>query len=129
MKLLSNSKKTISICIVIALFMSILSCRKEGPGGKSSVSGTVKHHSMIIPNAIVYIKYDATQFPGTNISLYDASTTADANAHYTFKDLRKGDYYLYSVGYDNAITSIVSGGIGVKLKYNKETVTDIPVTE
>jgi hypothetical protein len=122
-------KKIFIIPALFFIFSGIYSCRKEGTGGKSSVTGNVKHHSMIIPNAVVYIKYGATNFPGTNISNYDASTTADASAHYEFKDLRKGDYYLYAVGYDAVGGYIVTGGTGVKLKYNKETAIDVPVTE
>ncbi len=105
------------------------SCYKEGNGGKSIVNGYVSHHSHKIPGATVYIKYGAVEFPGTDVSKYDASVTADAAAHYEIKDLRKGEYYLYGVGYDNSIMEIVSGGIGIKLKYNKVTTTDIPVTE
>ena len=83
------------------------------------MSGGVFHHSKPIPNAIVYIKYGATDFPGTDITTYDNHTTADANAHYQFDDLRMGNYYLYGVGWDNSISSTVTGGVAVKLKYNK----------
>lgn len=115
--------------IALLLTLTTVACKKEGTGGKSSVSGTVKHHSQPIPNAVVYIKYGATEFAGADVSKYDASVTADANAHYEFKDLQKGDYYLYGVGYHNAIMQNVTGGIGIKLKRNKATTTDIPVTE
>jgi hypothetical protein len=118
-----------NILLFFLLLCGISSCHKEGSGGKSSVSGAVMHHTMLIPNAVVYIKYGATNFPGSDVSLYDASVSSDANAHYEFKDLRKGDYYLYAVGYDNMIMETVSGGIGIQLQYNKETSTDIPVTE
>lgn len=111
------------------LILTISSCKKEGTGGKSSVSGNVKHHTKLIPNAIVYIKYGATEFPGADVSAYDDQVTADTNAHYEFKDLEKGDYYLYGVGYDNSILEQVTGGIGVTLKRNKHTDADIPVTE
>lgn len=114
---------------IIFILLIVSSCTKEGTGGSSTVSGTVLHHSTPIPNCVVYIKYDAKEFPGNNTSLYDASVTADINAHYEFKGLRDGDYYLYGVGYDNAIGETVTGGIGVKLKYNKTTNTNIPVTE
>lgn len=129
MKTILNFQRTIAIVLLIGTAVLITSCRKEGTGGKSSVSGQVKHHSNPIPNAVVYIKYGATEFPGTDVSKYDNSVTADANANYNFKDLRKGDYYLYGVGYDNTIMEIVTGGVAVKLKYNKETSSDVPVTE
>ena len=125
----SNNKNLISFFVFLFILIMSPACRKEGTGGKSSVSGNVKHHSKLIPNTIVYIKYEATEFPGTNTSVYDASVTADANAHFEFRDLRKGDYFLYGVGYDNTIFETVTGGIGVNLKYNKETTVDVPVTE
>lgn len=115
--------------ISIVLSIGLSACKKEGTGGKSSVSGNVKHHSKLIPNAIVYIKYGATEFPGADIDLYDDHVTSDTNAHYEIKDLRKGDYYLYGVGYDNAILETVKGGVGITLKYNKASTIDIPVTE
>jgi hypothetical protein len=129
MQLISNFSKTIFTILITSLSFTFFSCGKEGPGGKSSVSGTVVHHDITIPNSVVYIKYDAKEFPGTDVSKYDASITTDANAHYEFKDLRKGDYYLYGVGFDNTISEEVRGGIGIKLKYNKESSTDVPVTE
>ncbi|MES2592693.1 MAG: hypothetical protein V4608_12480 [Bacteroidota bacterium] len=114
------------LCFCILVFSS---CTKEGPGGKSAVNGYVSHHNHKIANAVVYIKYDATEFPGADVSVYDASVTADATGYYLIKDLEKGNYYLYGAGYDNAILENVVGGIGVKLKRNKTTTTDIPVTE
>jgi hypothetical protein len=127
MKTIFNLRPIVMIALLLTLTM--VACKKEGRGGKSSVNGTVKHHSLPIPNAVVYIKYGASEFPGADISKYDASVTSDANAHYEFKELQKGDYYLYGVGYDNSIMQNVAGGIGIKLKRNKATTTDIPVTE
>jgi hypothetical protein len=115
--------------LIFGIVLLTSGCHKEGTGGKSSVSGTVKHHAAPIPYCVVYIKYGAKEFPGTNTGLYDASVTADGSGNYEFKDLRKGDYYLYGFGYDPSIQENVSGGIAVKLKYNKETHTDVPVTE
>ncbi|MCW3086503.1 MAG: hypothetical protein JWP12_3869 [Bacteroidetes bacterium] len=129
MSAILNPRKTLlKLFCVIALF-TFFSCHKEGTGGKSSVSGTVKHHSAPIPNCIVYIKYGATEFPGTDVSLYDASVTADAAAHYEFKELQKGDYFLYGVGFDPTGPYNVTGGIGIKLKRNQALTSDVPVTE
>lgn len=115
--------------IAFLLITVITACHKEGTGGKSSVSGHVKHHTKLIPNAVVYIKYGATEFPGSDISKYDASMTSDTNAYYEFKELYQGDYFLYGVGYDNAGPYTVTGGVAVKLKRNKHTDLDVPVTE
>lgn len=120
--------KKLSLLIIVSVF-AFTACKKEGTGGKSSVSGAVKHHSLVIPNAVVYIKYGATEFPGNDVSLYDASTTASSSAQYEFKELQKGDYYLYSVGYDSAISMPVTGGLGVFLKNREDKKVDVPVVE
>lgn len=117
------------ILIVVGISVFAVACKKEGTGGKSSVSGAVKHHATTVPNAIVYIKYGATEFPGTDVSKYDASTVATASAHYEFKELQKGDYYLYATGYDSTIQHQVAGGVGVVLKKNEAKTSDVPVTE
>jgi hypothetical protein len=114
---------------LLATVLVFASCKKEGIGGKSSVSGAVKHHALPIPNAVVYIKYGATEFPGTDVSVYDASTVSNSAAKYEFKELQKGDYYLYSVGYDSAISLPVTGGFGVFLKNRESKTVDVPVVE
>jgi hypothetical protein len=121
--------KSFSVLIIILTMIFSTACHKEGSGGKSSVYGYTKHHTAVIPNCVVYIKYGAKEFPGADVSKYDASITADANGYYEFKDLRKGDYYLYGVGYDASISEAVSGGVSIQLKYNKSTETNVPVTE
>ena len=128
-KLLVTSFRLGSIFCLLALLF-LFSCGKEGPGGKAAIKGSVKHHSTLIPGAVVYIKYGAKDSPGTNVTYYDASVTADSKAHYEFADLRAGDYYLFRVGFDSSIVMTVSGGIPVVIKSKTETVTiDVPVTE
>ena len=117
------------ILFLFVIVVTFLACKKEGPGGKATVRGAVIHHSTKIPGAIVYIKYGETEFPGEDITKYDAYTTADHNANYEFKELQKGDYYLYGVGYDNNIFDSVYGGIPIKLKRTEILDTDVPVTE
>lgn len=125
-----KSKKTelISLLFIVTV-MLFASCKKEGTGGKSTIKGIVKHHSTIIANAIVYIKYGAKDFPGADVSNYDANVTCDANGNYEIKELRKGDYYLYGVGYDSAISANVYGGLSAKLRNNESKNVDIAVVE
>lgn len=109
--------KTLKILAAAICIVSFSACKKEGIGGKASVNGHVQHHGKAIPNAIVYIKYGATELPGTNASDYDNSTMASASdAHYEFEELRKGDYYLYATGYDSACVCTVEGGTSIQIK-------------
>lgn len=113
------------------MFLSI-SCKKEGTGGKATITGIARHHSTPIANAVIYIKYGATEFPGPDPSSYDLSVTADANGKYEFSGMNKGDYYLYGIGYDPAPAAIVSGGTSVSIKWadrKKTTTVDIAITE
>lgn len=120
--------KTIKVILVLAV-MIFAACKKEGLGGKSSVKGYVKHHTVSIPNATVYIKFGVTEFPGSDISLYNTSVQADASGYYEFPDLQKGHYYLYAIGYDNAISANVYGGTNVSLRRKEAIEIDVFVLE
>jgi hypothetical protein len=114
----------------LLLYSALISCGKEGLGGKATIKGTVKHHSTPIPKAVVYIRYGTKDFPGSNVTHYDASVTANANAEYEFTNLKKGDYYLFGVGFDSSIVKNVVGGIPIEIKNKTETVSmDVPVAE
>ena len=117
------------MALVLGCSMLAVSCKKEGPGGKSSISGNVEHHSIPVPNSIVYIKYGEMEFPGEDVASYDASVVSDSNAHFEFKELQKGHYFLFAVGYDNSHMQDVKGGVGVMLKKNEAKTADVAVTE
>lgn len=121
------------VAFIAAAFV-IISCKKNGTGGDHTIAAFPKHHGVTIPNATVYIKYGATELPGKNASDFDDAKTAvkegsgDAHAH--FEGLLKGDYYIYSVGYDSTVSEMVSGGVAVKLTGKSgEKDVEIPVTE
>jgi|ETNmetMinimDraft_18_1059904.scaffolds.fasta_scaffold79408_2 hypothetical protein len=119
------------------LFMPIIlvafhtSCVKPGKGGMAEIKGYVKHHSTAIPNAVVCIKYGAKEFPGDDLSIYDEQIlTTGTDASYEFTELKKGDYYLFSVGYDSTIMEPVKGGVPVLILKKAETAdVNIPVAE
>jgi hypothetical protein len=110
------------------------SCEKAGLGGEATIVAFPKHHDKPIPNAIIYIKYDAKEFPGEDPGLYDDSEIAVAEPgeapHAHFHDLKKGDYYLYGVGFDSSINLPVTGGTPVEIKDKSgEIDQDVPLTE
>jgi hypothetical protein len=120
------------ILLLFVITFAFFGCKKEGPGGKAKVSGNVAHHGAAIPGATVYIKYGATDFPGTDISLYERSYAVDQNGNYAIGSLVKGDYYLYAVGFDTdsqGITEKLTGGVAISLSKKENKQQDIAVTE
>ena len=133
---------TYLILILISSVFIINSCSKKedeetivtipaGTGGKAAITGHVMHHDDAIPNAMVYIKYGATELPGTTPNVYDDSTQASASdAHYKFEGLQKGNYYVFGTGYDTSCVCNVFGGVSILISMETETVeSNVPVTE
>ena len=120
--------KKIIVLLGIFTFIAISACKKNQLDGNSTIKGKVIHHSKLIPNATVFIKFKATEFPGRDSTVYDAKVKADAEGNYSIK-CYKGNYYLYAVGYDDQIFQNVFGGSPVHIR-NSETVNiDLAVTE
>jgi hypothetical protein len=127
-------KNAYNFCLILISSLLVISCNKPGTGGDVSLAVWVKHHNELIPGAIVYIKYGAREFPGTDVSKYDdkavCGTEGHGLGHTHFKNLRKGRYYLYSVGWDHAINMEVTGGIPVVIDQKAgELMVTVPVTE
>ncbi len=120
--------KHIILCVSLITLFFIGACKKNQLGGSSEISGTVAHHGKPIPNAVVYIKFNATEFPGDDVSLYNAQVNADANGAYSFK-CYKGSYYFYAVGFDSSLPATVSGGLSLKPRTNEKIKADLAVTE
>ncbi len=120
--------KKIIVFSSLLLLTLCFGCKKNQLGGKSTIKGSVMHHSQIIPNATVFIKFKAKDFPGTDTGSYDDKVVADAEGHYEIK-CYKGDYYLYGVGYDISIQEVVSGGLAVHIRNNETVSVDVAVTE
>lgn len=121
-------KKYFIYSLLLSLFF--ISCKKNELGGKAEIKGQVKHHAKVIPNATIYIKFGAKEFPGTDVSVYDKTVNSDATGNYTIK-CYKGDYYLYAVGTDLDVPppSLVRGGVPISIR-NKEVVeAELAVTE
>jgi hypothetical protein len=115
------------LCLALLL---LCACKKNALGGDATISGTVVHHSKHIGGSKVYIKFNATEFPGSDVNAYDASTTAGSDGNYSFS-VYKGDYYLYAVGEDRAVPPpyIVKGGTPVHIRSGEKVEATIAVTE
>ncbi len=123
--------KRIIILLLTFGFIAFTGCKKNDLGGKSGVSGNVLHHGKPIANAVIYIKFNAKDFPGTDLTVYDTKISANMNGYFEIFNLYKGDYYFYAVGEDPAISApfIVVGGAAISLKSRERKDSDIAVGE
>ena len=110
--------------IILILFVSLLltNCKKNKIGGNAEIKGKVLHHAKSIAGATIYIKYNAKDFPGEDVTKYDTKVNADANGNFSIK-VYKGDYFIYGYGEDKDIPPpyIVKGGAQVSIR-NREVV-------
>ena len=97
----------------------LLTCKKADNTPVATVKGnitltvTAQHHYWVIPGLPVYLKSNATEFPGTNTASYNASTTTNQGGDAQFKTLTFGNYYLYARGWDPIFADTVYGHIPV----------------
>jgi hypothetical protein len=120
------------------IFLLSSSCKKESPTGSIvkgnySIIVTVKHHDRILQGIPVYLKNNATEFPGHDTSLYDWNKTSDLSGIAFFNELFGGNYFLYGKGIDSAIGMEVIGAAAVSLSdsttVNNEVYVTLFVTE
>jgi hypothetical protein len=115
--------------ITLISFLVLSACKKNQAGGPSIITGEIKHHERHIPNAMVYIKFNAKEFPGADSSVYDTSVKADADGTFSFK-CYKGDYYLYATGIDTrAPYDYVAGGTPATVRHKETLDIIVAVTE
>lgn len=128
---MSTAISTFKLLFIITIFTVISSCKKNGFGGSSGVSGIVSHHGKPISEATIYIKFNAKDFPGEDLSVYDGKVYSNVNGYYEITNFYQGDYYLYAIGSDPAIAApyTVKGGISVSLGSKERKDQDIPVGE
>ena len=130
----------LTIIILIALFVS--SCKKKeescigGANGNVSVKVYLQHTTHDVVNLknyrdTVYIKYNVKEFPGYDLTKYDANFIGDWPGDFVnIPNLKCGDYFLYGVGWENIHGYRVAGGIPLTIEINEGTVsTTIPVSE
>ena len=129
MKILKIPISSLFLLACISIFF--FGCKKNNLGGNSVVQGKVKHHSKPIGGATVFIKFGVKDFPGEDTLQYDSKVFCDGYGNYNIDSFYKGDYYLFSVGKDNAIPYpyLVKGGLSVSLRSNESLTRDIAVTE
>lgn len=127
-------KKYFTFTLVILTISSvIIACKKNGTGGDATIAAFPQHHGKAIYGATAYIKYKAKDLPDNPTVNYDLKVVGDPKEDHVHIDgMLPGNYYLYAVGYDSAISQTVKGGIALSIKYSEkksELDINIPVTE
>ncbi|HHZ66173.1 MAG TPA: hypothetical protein EYN51_11875 [Flavobacteriales bacterium] len=96
--------KRIFYFIILAwLTAAAISCQKEKPQpalANISIQIEVQDNSVPVTNALVFLKASAIEFPGANTTVYDRSDTVSSVGTVTLDSLFRGNYYLYSAGFD-----------------------------
>lgn len=97
-------------------------------GGDVTVTARVMHHSWHVAGAKVYIKANATQFPGTDSTLYDSFKISDTYGYVRFEHVPNSNYYLYSTGFDPNVAKPVWGYIPFSVSTVKGETKEIDIT-
>jgi hypothetical protein len=126
--------KNLKYVLLFICALSFFGCKKNQLGGHSDIKGKVMYNNTdAVPFARVYIKYNATSFPGEDVSVYNTYIDADHNGNFEIKKIYHGQYYFYAVGVDpttSVSNNIVKGGTALKVKMLKEvTGFVVPVTQ
>lgn len=131
-------KNKIILILLSGSVFFFLSCKKNGLGGEATIVVFMKHHGNIIKNHInypdtVFIKFKATDLPGTSPDKFDTFFVGEAGEnHIHCTGLRAGKYFLYGVGFDSTGKYRVKGGAAIKIAWTdrkKEIDTDLAVSE
>lgn len=134
-------KITLSATLVIS-FLSIFSCRKEGceagTGGEVTLKIMPEHHGVPIYNSqnyrdTVYVKFNATDFPGPDRSNFDLVMWGNANENFVkVSGLKCGQYYIMVSGFDTSAQWNIRVVGGIPLNFSEssgEKAVTVPVTE
>lgn len=101
-----NRVAAIVFVLTFTFFFMLSACKKNNEVSGSLVPGNialnvlVKHHTWGVPYTTVYLKKNATSYPGEDTSKYDISQICDNDGNASFEGLHPGNYFVFSKGYD-----------------------------
>jgi hypothetical protein len=124
------------------IFISVVACKKKeaeepvvciaGMGGSTTLVVELRHHDLLIPNDsiepdTVWIKYNAVN-AGSGYDIQKIGNIGDSNV--VFNNLKCGNYFITASGYDRSIGFDVTGGLGITILENEDSVlAKVPVVE
>ena len=111
-------KRKAFLLITLFVVMLFCTCKKSdstSPSGGVTVQGNVTltvnvmHHWWGVSSIPVYIKFNSTQWPGKDTTLYDMRQVANMEGIVTFNHLGPGDLVIYAAGFDSYFQAYVIG--------------------
>lgn len=116
--------------MVLLSIVFFTSCNKNKLGGNASIQLQVRHHGKSISKARIFVKCNASAFPGTDTLTYDAVFTSNEEGKIQIA-VYPGNYYVWAVGSDYSVPPphIVNGGIPVTMRFNEQRNLEVPVSE
>jgi hypothetical protein len=122
-----NKKFIRNLGLVLITFFIVQACKKTetkkeescigGSGGNLTLVVYPQHHGKELKSSVnyrdtVYIKYNATNFPGKSPSSYDKVIAGDSGEnHVHISGLKCGSYFIYATAFDTSAQERVYGGI------------------
>lgn len=114
--LLEQPKKLFPVMLVaLAAGVILYACQREpeqpivAASKKATLVVEVMHHHWTVPGIPVYLKKDATEFPGMDTASYDLLQVTNQGGNVQFRDLIYGNYYLFVSGWDPVFNDSVIG--------------------
>ena len=112
--ILNQFKKSFLLAIFLSAGIIFYACKKQADQPipiikRATLNVEVMHHSWTIPNIPVYIKTNATEFPGKDTSVYDFKSITNQSGYVQFAGLPYGNYYLFVHGWDPVFIDSVIG--------------------
>ncbi|MFZ9454079.1 MAG: hypothetical protein ACO27Q_02510 [Bacteroidia bacterium] len=116
--------------LIASMLLFLNACKKNKLGGSASMQLQISHHGKSISKARVFIKCNASNFPGSDTLNYDAAFTCNEDGKVQIA-VYPGQYYLWASGMDYSVPPpyIVNGGIPVTMRFNEQRNLQVPVSE
>ena len=109
-----NTKRVVLGAIILLISFVFIQCKDKkkeeedncpaGRTGQLTMTFKMLHHSRPILGCRVFLKYNASEFPGPDTTKYDFAVSAELNSAYASIDsLNCGRYYVYAIAIDSLL--------------------------
>jgi hypothetical protein len=121
--------------LIFVTLLFLFGCSKEstlvGFGGNAKLNIFVTHHTAPIDSGIIKIKFNSLEAPTDDVYSYTQNFKTDSSTKVQsiISGLKQGQYYLYVLGWDPSISSLVQGGIPFTVDVQTNYNITIPTTE